>query len=165
MTVLDPCKMRKILFLVNTNTYFATLIETVLYVKRETNYEPFIVFIPAYPTIKNDLKICEDNQIKYEVYDYRSIYNSSFAGLLIKTISFFNKKVIGLFMLKFFKSCLCDSLMLRFSRKLLKRNSIKLLVLAGDILGYPTSHFIKSSKKLKIKSMVMPLWMAGPPVR
>ena len=139
-------------------TYFSVLIDTAKYMKKNSSYKPILLFASHYPTVKNDIKICEREKIDY-------IFESSNLGYRIEKKSFFNK-MTNLINNNFF-ICSLGNNIIQYKREfnLVKKIIIKtkpsIIVLAGDNVGYNTSIFIKMGHKFNISSIILPSWMAG----
>lgn len=157
----------KALFVINTMTYFTSLISVGKYLKQSDVFEPVFFFCSNYPTLLKDIKTSQELNIKYEISSGVRFENFDIANKKINFISICIR-VIRKILLKsvFYKAY--DYYKSFYKKEIKDINNIfekiepSILILAGDNAGYNTALFIKIGHLKNIPSVVIPSWMAGP---
>ncbi len=147
--------LKKVLLIVNTGSYFPLLYRLAKLLKQSNQYEP-IIYLMAYPTTLVHLSECENNDIAY-ILD-SAVNRTSKTNILAKIIKF----CWSLFNILTRNQLLHLIKRIRSVRKLIKKNDIKLIVLAGDIIGHDTAAFIRAGHlQGKIASVITPFVMGS----
>lgn len=150
---------KRVLFVINTSTYFSSLFFMARFLKKSGEYTPVFFFSQSYLTIDAHEKLCRKEGIKFFKREEKKTASRSKIAA--------GKIILGGLLRKFF---LIEFLVvwtgfkkeIAYITRLLKKVRPDLIVLAGDIVAYNTSIFIKKGHEVKIPTIVFPLWMAGP---
>jgi len=144
---------KRILFVVNTNTYFRGLFNIARKLQ-ERSFEAHIVFDAPYPTIEQDLKLCATAKISYSTRDEFRFSKNAFIRIFQSVLQ---RGKLG----NFFKPLIQTLHDLRSIGKLLKDYKPSLLALAADHIAYSTGIYIKLAHRLGVKSVIFPQWLAN----
>lgn len=148
----------KILFVINTNTYFSGLINVALLCKASSQNSPVIYFDTDYETRPRDIDLCNQENI---LYITRQQQTEKFASGL-KILSYLTTTFFDIIKIKLFRTLnfYCYEKLLVSS--IFKNIKPSLIILGGDNVWYNTGIFIKKAHKNNIKALIFAQWMAGP---
>jgi len=57
--------MKKVLFVIQVDSYFKGLVEVAKYIKNKQDLDPVIYFPRTYPSVEKDISTCFNNNIEY----------------------------------------------------------------------------------------------------
>jgi|GEM_PF-2441461 len=156
--------MSNILVHIGTNTFFNSLFELALELRKH-DFKPLFYFDNKYPTIKNDLRNLDQNDIEYMIDE-----NPRFLGLTDtdSLLKFITNKFINLF--KIIDSRITSGIIFEFLRVVYKQKRVKKLyrekdfqhlIMASDLVQYDTGMLIKFAKKNSVHTLILPQFFAN----
>lgn len=161
---------KNILFLINVDAYFKQLFPLILHLKQETRLNPVLYFPLEYPSVSRHTQECQKYEIEHILaFELRKNMNTvASVDSLIKIN--FKKYLINIpylrYLLTFFIGFrkrfqyFCQEQ--KEAKKILLMFQCKLLILGGDNIGHNTDIFIKVFHQFRIRSIILPGWMASP---
>jgi len=150
--------MNNILFMINVDSYFTVLFELARKVDKERGMTSVLYFPILYPSALRHIEACKKVNLKYLIGFNTENKNTISKNTIYKLYGIISKNSIYSFVNKF----RYIQKEIKNANKILSKEDYKLLVLGGDNIGHNTSIFIKQFHKKKIKSIIVPGWMAGP---
>lgn len=156
----NKIEIKSVLLVVNTSTFFSNLIHVAGFLKKQ-DIKIIFFFDNYYSRFFEDIETC--TQAGY-------LYNTSFelnkSKRSLEPVKFkLVKRVIAAFYNRFrytFFYLLYEHIRaFRFFKKILEKNAIDVVILAGDIIQYQTATYIKVARKKSVPTVILPSFMAS----
>jgi len=163
-------KTKKVLFVIHLDTMFKVLEPNIKKLQEFPNFTPLVFFASKYENYDRDIEICE-----FERYEVIHSYGEPLQKFTppgnqkISNVRVSIRKIIKIFpfpMLRRIRTLLLTIIGLH--KKLIeiifliRSHEIDILILAGDIVHYDTSVFIKAAHSCNICTVIIPGWVSGP---
>ena len=168
--------LKRALLVIHTNTYFTCLLPVARMLKRSGKYEPVFFFSRTYPTITQDLGVCQAERIPCLDQNGESVKalpsvspavdvdqepaSRQRVGQRVKQLVLRPFRGLGLRNNVLYQLWYLGR-RIRFAHQLIIQQRPALLVLAGDNAGYDTPVLTKVGHEERISSVVVPSWMGG----
>lgn len=147
----------RLLFVINTNTYFPGLFRVAKFFRKTEMYNPEILFAGAYPTVDRDIDHCRMEGISFTKQEEFTLGKTWLTAIVS---SRWWTSLFGRFLLmSTFRQFVLDYFSLQ---QYLRKIRPVAIFLAADNVNYNTAAIIKLGHQLKIPSLIMPQWLASP---
>lgn len=159
-------KRKKILLVINTQTYFKNLLSLGIMLKETKKYDPLLYFLIDYQDINNDLIVCEKEKITYiksfknsNKNNVLSSYNTAEAHTIKQRIREILVYVYSIFFIGFIYELVNCITLIRTTGKTIRKEKPDLIVFGGDNIDIEVPIVVKISKQENIPTVMFPQWM------
>ena len=163
-------KTKRALFVVHLDTMFKVLEPNIKKLQDSPHLTPLIFFASKYENYSRDIEICE-----IEGYQVLHSYGEPLQKFtppdnqktndvrvkLLKISKIFPFSILNQIRILLFTTIRLHKKLIEII-SLIRSNDIDILILAGDIVHYDTSVFIKAAHSCNIRAVIIAGWVSGP---
>lgn len=156
--------MKKLMLIAHVDSYFATFLELAVNLKKSQDFTSIILFPRLYPNLQKHINLCAEKDISCIVLP--NLASVDHRRGLLGDLNLLLQRVCRVLMswlpgAPYLIYLMLSGSSMRNIRELLKKQSPDVIILGGDIVGHDMATYIKQARNLKIRSMILPSWMAS----